>query len=185
MTRFADRIQKWTEHVLAALLALMAILLLINVVARYFFHTGIAASDEIARLSFVWMVFLGAAVAVRDRAHIGIDMVVRIMPRWAQRTCLIFTHLLVLYAVWLFASGSWTQTLIGMNNISPMTRLPVAVFSAAGLVGSLAMGVLYAVDLFRVLTGKMRDDDLVHVQETPDQAHVPDEPSSDQQEKRP
>jgi TRAP-type C4-dicarboxylate transport system permease small subunit len=169
MKLFADRLQRAIELSMAALLALMTVLLFANVVARYLFHTGIAVSDEIARLSFVWLVFLGAIIAVRERGHIGIDMLVRIMPKWGKRLSLLITNGLVLYALWLFAYGSWVQTfVVGVRTVSPLTGLPVAVFAGAGLVSAVGMAVLYGLDTVRALMGTLSEDEMVQVQETPD-----------------
>ena len=44
-----------------------------NVVLRYAFNSGIAVSEELSRFFFVWLTFIGAIVAMRDGAHLGMD----------------------------------------------------------------------------------------------------------------
>jgi TRAP-type transport system small permease protein len=51
------------ETLLALCLAGMVIAVFGNVVLRYGFNSGINASEELSRLLFVWMVFLGATLA--------------------------------------------------------------------------------------------------------------------------
>ena len=70
MTRVVTRL---LEVVIVVSLALMAILVFGNVVLRYGFDSGLAVSDELARLLFVWVIFLGAILASREHAHIGLD----------------------------------------------------------------------------------------------------------------
>lgn len=48
-----DRIQKWLEGVLVALLAVMVTIVFANVVLRFFFHSGIAQTEELSRYAFV------------------------------------------------------------------------------------------------------------------------------------
>lgn len=172
MKGFVDGLMKVVQWFMALALAAMVVLLFANVVGRYLFQTGIAISDEISRLCFVWLIFLGAIVAVRERAHIGIDMVVRMMPVWGKRASLVAANALILYALVIFAYGSWQQTLVGLRTVSPLSGLPVAVFAAAGLVSAVGMGLLYAVDLVRALLGRLADDELVQVQETTDAAEL-------------
>lgn len=166
MNRIADKLQKITEWVMAGTLAVMVVLVFGNAAGRYLLNSGIAASEEISRLAFVWLTFLGAAVAVRERTHVGVDMLVRLMPGAGKRICLIITNLLILYALWLFAKGSWQQTVIGMNSQAPVTGMPLASFAAAGLVAAIAMGVLFAIDLVRVVTGRLSDEEMVQVRES-------------------
>ena len=166
MTYIANRLQKITEWIMAGMLAIMVVLVFGNAAGRYLLESGFAVSEEISRLAFVWLIFLGAAVAVRERAHVGVDMLVLLLPRAGKRLCLIITNLLILYALWLFAAGSWQQTVIGMNSRAPVTGVPLAAFAAAGLVASIAMGVLFAIDLVRVLTGRLTEEEMVQVRES-------------------
>ncbi|MCV9996868.1 TRAP transporter small permease [Pararhizobium sp. YC-54] len=166
MTDIADRLQKIIEWVMAGTLAVMVVLVFGNAAGRYLLNSSFAASEEISRLAFVWLIFLGATVAVRERAHVGVDMLVLRMPRAGKRICLVITNVLILYALWLFAAGSWQQTVIGMNSHAPVTGVPLAAFSAAGLVAAIGMGVLFAIDLVRVLMGRLTDEEMVQVRES-------------------
>jgi TRAP-type C4-dicarboxylate transport system permease small subunit len=73
------------EHLMAALLALMAILVGVQVAGRFLFHYSIPWSDELTRFLLVWVSFLGVSAAARRGAHPGIDMLVRALPpRWQR-----------------------------------------------------------------------------------------------------
>ncbi|GGB01211.1 C4-dicarboxylate ABC transporter permease [Brucella endophytica] len=169
MKALADWIQKLAEWTMAAMLAIMVVLVFGNAAGRYLLNTGLATSEEISRLAFVWLVFLGAAVAVRERAHVGVDMLLVRLPRAGKLICIIITNALILYALWLFVEGSWQQTIIGLNSHAPVTGVPLAAFAAAGLVAAVAMMALFAIDLARALTGRLSDDELVQVRESADQ----------------
>jgi TRAP-type transport system small permease protein len=161
-----DLLFRLLEWLIAGCLAVMVVMVFGNVVLRYAFNSGIATSEELARLAFVWLVFMGAVVALRERGHIGIDMVVSRLPVGGKRLCFVINHLIVLWLLWLLGEGSWQQTLIGLDSTLPVTGLPVAAFSAAGLVTAAAMAVLTLVDLVRVLTGRLDEAALVQVRES-------------------
>jgi C4-dicarboxylate transporter DctQ subunit len=67
------------EGVIALLLAFMTILTFIQVVLRYGFGTGILWGQEAVLYAFAWLVLFGLAYGLRTRAHLGIDIIVRMM----------------------------------------------------------------------------------------------------------
>ena len=169
MKQLGDALSRLTEWIMAGLLAIMVVLVFANAVGRYLFATGFAASEELSRLAFVWLIFLGAILAVRERAHVGVDMLVQRFGPLGKRLSLGAMNLLILYALWLFLEGSWQQTIIGLSSVTPVTGVPLAAFAVAGVVASVAMGLLFVLDLVRLVTGRVRESDLVQVRETADQ----------------
>lgn len=125
-----------------------------NVVMRYLFNSGFAAAEELARLMFVWLIFLGAILALRHHGHLGVDMLQAKLPRPLRRACAVLSHLLMLYALWLFAYGSWAQTVIGMETYSTVLRYPTAFMAASGLVCSASMIVIVAANLWRIVRNR-------------------------------
>jgi TRAP-type C4-dicarboxylate transport system permease small subunit len=171
-----DRLQRWAEWAMAAALAVMVVTVFGNAAGRYLLGQGLAVSEELSRLAFVWLIMIGAVVAVRERAHIGMDFVVlRLTPR-ARRACLVASNLLILYALWLFAAGGFRQTQIGLGSVLPVTGVPTAAFALAGLLAAVAMAVLYAVQTWRALTGRLPDSDLVQIRETAEELPRGDKP---------
>lgn len=66
-------------------LALLLLLSLAEIGARNFFHTAIPGADIVDRNLVLWVSFLGAVIAVRER-HIKIDLVSIWMPEnWRRR----------------------------------------------------------------------------------------------------
>ena len=61
--RLTQAVTRALELTIVACLAVMAILVFGNVVLRYGFDSGIAVSEELSRLLFVWLVLLGAMLA--------------------------------------------------------------------------------------------------------------------------
>jgi len=51
-----------------------------QVALRYGFNKSIDWADEVARLAFVWSIFLAIPLGVRDGAHIGIDLFIDKLP---------------------------------------------------------------------------------------------------------
>ena len=92
-----------------ACLGLMAVLVadvFLGVYSRYVMHATFQWYDEVARLCFVWMIFLGAAVAVRRGAHFRLHLLVdRLGPAVRRRVDLIDTLIVIAFATVLVAGG--------------------------------------------------------------------------------
>ncbi|MHC5348233.1 TRAP transporter small permease [Pseudomonas sp. A46] len=142
------------ESIVVACLALMLVLVFCNVVLRYGFNSGLSLSDEGARFLFVWLTFVGAVIALRDNAHLGIDLLVRRLPPLGQRICAVLGELLMLFCCGLFLVGSLRQTAINMSNLSPVGGIPLGLMYAAGVVCSLSMAAILLIRLHRLLTGR-------------------------------
>lgn len=160
------------EGLMALMLAVMVVMVFGNVVLRYGFNSGISVSDELSRWIFVWMTFLGAIVAVREHGHLGTDMLINKLPTWAKKLCLIASHVLMIYASWLLLSGSWQQTLINWDVTAPTTGASVAIFYSVGIVFGVSTIVFLVYDLWRAMSGQLRDDELVMVHESEEQGEI-------------
>ena len=151
MNRWIDGTCRLLEVVIALLLAAMVLLVFGNVVLRYGFNSGITVSEELSRWLFVWMTFLGAVVALHKHAHLGTDVVVSRLGPTGRRVCLVAGRVLMLYATWLLFWGSLAQTRINWDVSAPVTGASVALFYSAGVVFSVAAGILLVRDLVRAL----------------------------------
>ncbi len=160
------------EVVIAFALALMALMVFGNVVLRYVFNSGIAVSEELSRWLFVWMTFLGALVALKENAHLGTDMLVSRLGRTGKRVCLAISQLLMLGCTGLLLSGSWSQARINLDVEAPVTGWPMAVVYAAGIAFAVPAGLLLLRQLWRTVTNRLSDDELVAVQESEDLAQI-------------
>ena len=167
-----DRLCRLLELLIALCLAVMVVMVFGNVVLRYVFNSGIAVSEELSRWLFVWMTFIGAIVALKEHGHLGTDMLVSRLPRLGKRVCLVASQLLMLWVTWLLLKGSWAQVLINRDVEAPVTGAPMAVVYMAGVAFAVPAGLLLLAELLRTLTGRLRDDELVMVQESEDLAHA-------------
>jgi TRAP-type transport system small permease protein len=147
-------------------LAAMVVLVFGNVVLRYGFNMGITASEEISRLLFVWLTFLGAIVALREHGHLCVDMLVRRLPNTGKKICLVLSHLLMIYVTWLMLDGSWTQTLINIDVAAPATGFSMGLFYGVGVVFGISALAILLYNLYIVATGKATDADLVMVRDS-------------------
>jgi TRAP-type C4-dicarboxylate transport system permease small subunit len=166
LNKLLERYCRLLDAISALFLLLMVVLVFGNVVLRYGFNSGWAVSEEVSRWLFVWVTFLGAIVAMREHQHLGTDMLVTRLPAAGKKVCLIASLVLMLYVCWLLFSGSVQQTQINWEVTAPSSGASVAIFYATGVVFAVSAAVFILIDLWRVLSGQLRDDELVMIQES-------------------
>jgi TRAP-type C4-dicarboxylate transport system permease small subunit len=166
MARVVEGYFTLLKILIAACLVGMVVLVFGNVFLRYAFNMGITTSEELSRFLFVWLTFLGAIVALREHGHLGVDLLVKALPALGKKVCLIASHLLMLFAVWLFLQGSWQQTLINLDVASPAAGISMGLMYGVGIVFSVSAGLILLHDLYRVIVGKVAEEELVMVKES-------------------
>ncbi len=174
MSRVADAFFHTLKLAMVIALALMVVLVFGNVVLRYGFNLGITVSEELSRMLFVWLAFVSAIVGLHEHTHLGVDSIVNKLPPAGRRACLVLSQMLMLYATWLFLKGSWLQTWISIDvkATAPVTGMSMGWFYGTGVFFSVCAGGVLLSDLYRVLSGKLRDDQLVMVRESEDLAEL-------------
>lgn len=171
MTRVVDWYFRVLRAFIAGCLAVMVVLVFGNVVLRYAFNSGITVSEELSRWLFVWLTFMGAVVALRDHAHLGMDSVVSRLPAWGKKACFIASNVLMLYCVYLFFVGSWEQAAINIGNMAPATGLSTGWFYySVGALFSVMAAALLLRNVWQAATGKLAEQDLIQVRESEDEA---------------
>jgi TRAP-type C4-dicarboxylate transport system permease small subunit len=144
------KVQGFFNTLMAACLAVMAVSVFINVVLRYGFGSGVAASEELSRLLFVWMVFIGATGAYPLGEHMAFTSLLLPLLKPGREVWLKLAtrciHALVLLSCVLVGWGAWLQVLVGMDSVSVVLGYPQALLPLPALLCCAAIGVMALVE---------------------------------------
>ena len=151
---------KGMEWLLIAILGLMVLLVFSNVVLRYGFNSGIVFSEEVSRFLFVWMVFLGSVLMLRDNGHLGVHTLTKKLSLSGKKFCKFLSDFLTLCCCIVLTVGGWKVVVLNMPNIAPVSELPLGVVFVAVLICSVGMGILLLNSMCRLLTGKMSEQEM-------------------------
>jgi len=131
------------EHVLIALTVLMVITVTWQVATRFLLNDPSSYTEELATYLLLWISLLGAAYALRQRAHLGIDVVVARLSDGAQRRArvigygVIATFALVALVI---GGGILVSVTFELGQRSPAFQVPVGyIYLALPLSGLLMM----------------------------------------------
>ena len=127
-------IEEWTLFiiVMAALLSLFA-----NVILRYGFNYTLAWSEELVRIVIIYSTFVGASVAVKQRAMIKIDAIVQIFPKLKSGLTLYSNILMIIFACMMVYYGyKMTHLQFLTNQKTIIMQIPlVIIYSIMPLMG--------------------------------------------------
>ena len=116
----------------------MVIAVLVGVALRFIFRMPNPYGEEISRYLLIAAVFIGISLAQRERAHLGIDNLVMVLPqKWAKRLRS-FTDFLsaFIYVFLAYESYMFTALTDSFGQKSPsMTFVPMALIYSFMLIG--------------------------------------------------
>ncbi|EAX46931.1 Tripartite ATP-independent periplasmic transporter, DctQ component [Thermosinus carboxydivorans Nor1] len=172
MESLSKAFNRLLHGLIAACLSLMAVFVFANVILRYFFNSGLTWAEEASRYLFIWLIFLGAIIAYKENAHLGVDTLVQKLSVKGRKVLFVVNNLLILITMCLVAEGTWKLTLITMNQNSPSMGLPLAFVYVSGLIASVSMVAISLNNLYRLITGKIDENDLVMITDTEDKEKI-------------
>ena len=172
MQKSTDIFFKLLELLIVVCMVAMVIMVFGNVVLRYGFNSGIDVSDEMSRYCFIWLTYIGAMVAMREKGHLGVDTLVKHLGLGGKKLCLFLSEALMLTCNVLFFVGTWKMHELQVSNVSPVVGLSMIWVYGVGYVVGGVMGIMNLNVLYRLLSGRLREDELIQVIETEGLAEV-------------
>ncbi len=150
-----DNISKWSGVILAPLVLAYLFTTVFEITSRYVFNASFAWGEEVVGAFAVWCVFLGASACYKRGMHIGIDVVVGLLPPFPKRIVRILVNLISMittaylsYLSLVFALAAWVKRTQVLE--IRYTYIDIAAFLGFGLM------TLYAA---RQLADDVRGDD--------------------------
>ncbi|MDR1363408.1 MAG: TRAP transporter small permease [Spirochaetaceae bacterium] len=169
MKKFLNTLFKGVEILIAFFLAVMIILVFMNVVLRQF-NKGFAWSEEIARLCFIYLVYLGTIGAMRDNRHLLIESVLLRISPLLQKVVYALIQISVIWLMVILTQGSWGLTMQNLNDRWVATQYPTFLVYAIGILTGVSIIVIAAANLFRLLILKMSVAELIKIaDDTPEE----------------
>ena len=96
-----NRIGAWlharAENLLAAMLATMFIVFIVQIVSRYLLNLPIGWTHEISVIMWLWLVLFGTAFVVRDYEEIRFDLLYSTVSERSRRTMVVICAVAVVF----------------------------------------------------------------------------------------
>ena len=122
---------KSLSFLLETSMAILVLDVLLGVISRYVLGSQVPWTEELACLLLVWSSFFGIALAFDSRSHLGIDLIVNMMPDAPRKTAATIAHLVTLaFTAAAFLYGGCFllhKALFVTRNVMPALQIPDAV----------------------------------------------------------
>lgn len=155
MTRLLDHIDRVLRIAVTALIALLIVPVTLQILARYLdFVPRYIWTEEVARFCFVWIIMLGAMIAVRDDSHFDVDVLPH--PRtaagegWAKLLVHLIMFALALCFIW-YGKQFADEGLLQSSEIADLPMIAIyAAWPMAGVVWTLFLIEKLAADIGKI-----------------------------------
>ena len=111
-------------------MASMVVVVFLQIVSRYVFSLSLGWSEEVARLLFISIVFLGAAVLARQQQHLTVTVVVDLFGHRVRHGLAALAALIGFVCSWYLVQGGWATMLREWDQRTPALHLPMGVIFA-------------------------------------------------------
>jgi TRAP-type C4-dicarboxylate transport system permease small subunit len=108
--------------------SLMLIIVLLGIASRATGLFNIFWSEEVGRYMMIWTGFLGAVLALRLGSHVGIEFLVRRLPRVPSLIASLLNQILMLYFLYFMVVQGigLVKMAARTEQLSPMSDLPLS-----------------------------------------------------------
>jgi TRAP-type C4-dicarboxylate transport system permease small subunit len=158
LKKILDGYYRLLQVLLTVLMTALIVPVTLQILSRY---TGIIPryiwTEEIARFCFVWIIMIGAMIAVRDGTHFDVNVLPR-FPAKLEAALRLFVHFAMLLAALIFVTYGYQFAKFGSIQRSEIASLPMlTIYIAWPLAG--ATMVLFLLEKFvedwRILRGEI------------------------------
>ena len=127
-----DRVATWLTYLTVTVMVGMVAM---QVFTRYLLHNSFSFTEELARYMFIWSVALGSALALKERKHVAVTVVVSMFPSKIERivrsmadalAVIFFILLLVFGIVMVFNTRMQTTPGLGISIAFVYLAIPVS-----------------------------------------------------------
>ncbi len=100
------RLIQFIKWILIVFGTAMTILVIVNVILRYVFNTGLTWSEEASRFLFIWTTFMGSILAAYNHKHMRLDLIVEKLPKSVSKVVQLIAYLITIVLLfWLVTGG--------------------------------------------------------------------------------
>jgi TRAP-type C4-dicarboxylate transport system permease small subunit len=143
-------VDKSLSYIVAVLLVVMSVTVFANVMCRYFLDFSLAWYEEISRFLLIWIVFLGAIIALIRGDHLGIDVLLIVMPPRVRRMVVLLSDLMVLAALAIMFKGAWEMAIDSLKSGWVASSVPIP-YGWVYMVGPVSAALMFVQTLIKII----------------------------------
>lgn len=149
LKKFNDILEKIFTVISVILLTIFIVVVFVEVIARNVLKVPILWSTEVSLMTFIWAVFLGAAIAVRKKRHYIVELFPEQNFKKLNIIFDIFSDIAIFGIIYVMIFNGYTFAKMGLTRYSTSLSLPQTYFFACIPVSGVAMALFGIEWLFK------------------------------------
>jgi len=154
LLRIIETISSWSGWFSGIGVVIMAVVITIDVFLRYVFGKPLLFADDISVYCMIFITFVGAALTLKMKRHIRVDMLYKMLPRRAQVRMDVATTFIGCFIIWLLTwyTTVWVLYTYQSGYTSPgILQTPMWMPAVALPLGLFLWGLQYIVECVKVV----------------------------------
>ena len=125
--KFVDIYDQIEAKVLVASLVVTVLVIFAQVIMRSVFNSSLSWSEELARYIFIWQIWLGMSIGLRDNKHISVELLYQFVKGKPAKALKIIVTLFCIFICGFLAWYGWkfAMNAYGKNSLSAAMRMPL------------------------------------------------------------
>lgn len=111
-------LRNWLEIIIGACLVVLVTTTFLQVVFRFLLKIPSPWTEEVTRIAFVYMIFVGAVLGVKNNAHLVVDVLGK-FASGVRKTIILFGYLLIIGFVAVFTYTGLMHTIASKAQTTP------------------------------------------------------------------
>ena len=160
MKKIVNVYNKFEEIFLVILLLVMVVLIFVQVVMRYCFNSSLSWSEELARILFIWVSWIGISLGQKKGEHIKITMVTDKLKGNAKKAILVLSDIctLAILGILCVKGTEVVMHIMGLGRAMPATGCPKWIVYSAVPLSCMLMAIRVIKDLVITLKDKQQQE---------------------------
>ena len=144
-SKLLDVIEKVINIILVLIFVIMIGSMSYQIILRYLFNNANAWSEELARYSFCYLVFLGSGIAVRKNRHLQVDVIINLYrPKYRHLVTALCTALGIVFLIVLIKYSISLSS--NVSNVSAGLGIPIKYIYSSVTFGGILM-LLFSIEI--------------------------------------
>lgn len=160
LERISDWVNIVSKCVIVVILTAMVAFTCFQVFCRYVFNSALSWPEEMNIFFMAWLTFVGSSIALKQSAHIGVDLFINFLPKKLRRIVLTIGHCLMFAFVILLIRTGYSVAMMNLGNYSEAMELPLIIPRLSLVVGGMMMLVQMIYIFFKDIAGFLEAEEV-------------------------
>jgi len=152
---------KIIEALLFIFLLLMLLTCFFQILSRFVFKIPTVWTEEIVRICFVWITFLGAAIAVKEGTYLFIDIISSSLRVKSKKILNILNYLLILLISSIFLISSIEYVGKSIGKLAVTIRIPANIGYISATIFAILSLIFSIENILKLIVNNNENNELV------------------------